>query len=392
MNILYVAPIFINANASAGAETINIYINELANMGHEVSVISFSEGRFVNENINYYTINISKNNRILAKSIKLLGWIFNPGYRYLYKTTFSVRKAIQQELRKIDNVDIVILETASSYLLWDIIKKFFPNAKLVASVHDVAYQGSYRRLLLENNKIKKFIRRRYCTEAKKVEINALSHCDLIMPHNVENINYLLQNPKLNDKMFFHLIPYYETNYKHNDVTASHDILFYGLMSRPENSESILWFLENVFDSLDNQFRLVIMGGNPPKNVLEKKSNRVVVTGFVDENTVQEYFENCFCMVVPLLFGSGIKTKVLSALHAGIPVLTNGIGIEGIPAVKDQDYLFCKNADDYIENINMLQFNPQKYQSLCKNARMVTNASFNHHKCAEELQKKLYSLL
>lgn len=394
MKILYIAPIDLNPGASAGAETINIYIDELSKKGNEIYVVSFSDGRTRRSNIEYFNIDVSQKYTANNKFLKALGWILFPSNPYLYKTSWKVRKSINQKilLLKDEGIDVVVLETASAYLLWKSVKKIFPNAIIVASVHDIAYQGTYRKMALEKSKIKLLIRKRYYKNAKRIEVAALKHMDLIMPHNKDNIDILRDNIGIKNKKYFPLVPYYETGFDHDNCTKSHDILFYGLMSRPENYESILWFLDNVFDKIDDKFRLIIMGGKPPESIVKRVSKRIIVTGFVDDVIVKKYYENCFCMVVPLLYGSGIKTKVLSALHAGLPVLTNDVGIEGIPAKDGYEYLHCDNVDDYVENLNLLASDRIKYKKICNNARKVTERGYNHDECAKRLEMLLYDLI
>lgn len=394
MKILYIAPIDLKPGASAGAETINIYIDELSKKENEIYVVSLSDGRTRRSNIEYINIDVLKKYTANNNFLKTLGWILFPSNPYLYKTSWQVRKCITEKILPLNDegIDVVVLETASAYLLWKIVKKLFPNAVLVASVHDIAYQGSYRKMALERSKLKLLIRNRYCKNAKRIEVDALKHMDLIMPHNKDNIDILRENIEIKNKKYFPLVPYYETGFDHDNCTKSYDILFYGLMSRPENYESVIWFLDNVFDKIADKFRLIIMGGNPPESIVRRASKRIIVTGFVDNETVKKYYENCFCMVVPLLYGSGIKTKVLSALHAGLPVLTNDLGIEGIPAKDGQDYLHCDSVDDYVEKLNLLAADRIKYKKICNNARKVTERGYNHDECAKRLEIILLDLI
>ena len=60
-----------------------------------------------------------------------------------------------------------------------------------------------------------------------------------------------------------------------------------------------------------------------------------------------------CLVAPLKLGAGIKVKILEAMSAGIPVLTNEIGIEGIEAVNEKEYILCSSPDEYADSIRRL---------------------------------------
>lgn len=387
MKALFVVAVNIEANASAGAETINIYIDEFSLQGVQVDVIAKSIGRYEKSNITYHLLREKGENKELGKLAKLLGWVVYPQYKYLYKTSRRMRMEIFKKLNAMKEQgycpDVIFLETTSVLLLYREIKNIYPKAVLVASMHDVAYQGSERRAILETSKMKNLIRKRYLKPAKQNEINALKEVDLIVPHNKENVVLLKKESELVDKKYFPLVPYYERGFHHNDGTTSEDILFYGLMSRPENYESALWFIEKVMNKISGGYRFIVMGGKPPKHLLSFRSERVIITGFVDEDKVGDYFEKAMCFVAPLLHGSGIKTKVLSAFAAGLPVLTNSIGIEGIEAEKGHNYIHCETAEEYIHAIYGLSGNKDEYHALCNHAREVVEKGYNHHECAKK---------
>jgi len=126
----------------------------------------------------------------------------------------------------------------------------------------------------------------------------------------------------------------------------------GAMGRIENGLTAIWYIEKVMPELsDTNVRFIIAGSHPSEKLRSYANERVVVTGFVD--SIDEYFEKSLYFVAPLVLGAGIKVKVLEALSSGIPVLTNEIGIEGIPAQNKKHYLFCKQPEDYAEAIHKI---------------------------------------
>lgn len=387
MKVLFISAIKIEANASAGAETVNIYINEFSKLGVQVDVVAGSQGRYKGKHISYHVFSMNSGSKLIEQVQKLLGWVFYPQNKYLYKTRRSIRKTMLSMLNKMKDSgydpDVIILETTSVLLLYKEIKKLYPDAVMVASMHDIAYQGSERKMGLEVNKVKYLVRSRYLKYAKLYEIQAMAAADLIVPHNKENIQWLKKEPELAKKIYFPLVPYYETGFQHNDHTLSRDLLFYGLMSRPENYESALWFIRYVMCNVPNNYRFIIMGANPPECLLKCQSEQIIITGFVAEDQVKQYFEKAMCFVSPLRFGSGIKTKVLSALSAGLPVLTNKIGIEGITAENQVSYIHCETADDYRNAILEISENRNYYYKLCLEAKKVTQDGYNHQECAKQ---------
>ena len=98
---------------------------------------------------------------------------------------------------------------------------------------------------------------------------------------------------------------------------------------------------------DLDIRLIVLGGNPSIDLRQMECERILVTGFVD--SIAPFFQNAMCFIAPLILGAGIKVKVLEAISAGVPVLTNNIGIEGIFAKDQTEYFHCETPGDY-ENI------------------------------------------
>lgn len=397
MDILSIAPIDLRPDASAGAETINLYMEHMAKQGHKIRMIARTKPAVHDKVDRYYLLNKENNlEKSLAKLEKGIGWLLNPGQKYLYKTSKQIRNNVFSILKKIKQdgyyPQVVILETVSAYLWIDDVKRIFKNAKIVAVLHDIGYQGTYNRMLIENNCIKRKLRNRFYNYAKKVELMALSKIDLMFLLNVTNKNILLNDSNnLSENKMVHVSAHYIDYYKHH-YKGNYDILFYGLMSRPENYMSALWFIDNVMPLLPDKFRFIVMGGKPVESLKEKASERIIITGFVTEEEVRSRFENSFCFACPLLFGSGIKTKLLTAFATGMPILTNNIGIEGISAKHGNDYYHCETAAEYSNYIQQLANDTSLYNKMEQAALSVIDRDYNLSRSKDTYEKALLSLV
>lgn len=236
--------------------------------------------------------------------------------------------------------DVIELEWTNFVFFATYIKKHFPNVRIVASEHDVTYQSLQR---------KKVSSQKLMGE-KSRELDALRHCDLVLVQSDKDKNLLLkdgmQTPILVISPYYHNMGYIERK------NINNDILFWGAMYRPENYEAAIWFIEKVMPLLvDLPVRFVVAGNRPPECLKKYASDRVVITGFVEDET--PLFESSMCFVSPLQTGAGIKVKVVEALSAGIPILTNTIGIEGIPAKNQESYFHCETPEEYAEVIHKI---------------------------------------
>lgn len=268
---------------------------------------------------------------------------------------------------------VIVLEWTQSIALLDSVKKIYPDTKIISLEHDVSFLGYERLYKMESNLIKRYIRKVKYYNLLKFEIDKLQKSDRILTLNYKDKNLLI-NHQMDANKIDTISPYFNRLIFSDKRSPNKKILFFGAMSRKENYESCIWFIENVFNKLleiDNEYIFYIVGGNPPQKLLNFKSRNVIVTGFVD--SIDEYFMNCMCMVAPLVFGAGIKIKILEGMSSGIPILTNDIGIEGIPAIHNKDYFHCVSPNDYLETI--LDLTNEKFnikEISLRSAKMLKN--------------------
>ena len=294
----------------------------------------------------------------------------NPFDRYAGVCLDYERHHIGSMLRKYiqdgNHPEIVILQWTFSLIFEPVIRKYFPNCKIVAIEEDVTFLGYERKWKIAESAYQKWFWKIRYKKIKQLELDLLNKVDLVVTNNPKDTRLLEDNLIPRNKIFTS-VPYFD-NYENTkrNITGQ-DILFFGAMSRAENYLSALWFIEHVMPELQAMnVRFLIVGSNPPEILKEKESENVKILGFVED--VSEYFEHCICMVAPLRFGAGIKIKVLEAMSAGIPVLTNDIGIEGIEAADGKEYLYCSDAEEYVNTIKKLLLNAGFGNKISVNSR------------------------
>lgn len=247
--------------------------------------------------------------------------------------------------------DIIVLEWTQCVSLARKCHELFPEAKIVGSEHDVTFLSFRRKAENEKSWLKKLKKQRLAKLVKNEELEAIKYCDIVLPHNLKDAKLLEEN-NVDTNKIFPIVAYYSDKSGIERRNVNHDVIFWGAMSRPENYEAAIWFVENVMPKLENtDVRFVIIGNKPNERLLKYRSEKVIITGFVEDPNA--YFSEAMCMAIPLSVGAGIKVKVLEAMSAGIPVLTNDIGIEGIPAIHGESYFNCKTSEEYVDVIYKL---------------------------------------
>ncbi|MCR5763362.1 MAG: glycosyltransferase family 4 protein [Treponema sp.] len=256
------------------------------------------------------------------------------------------------------------------------VKKIFPEALTVCAEQDVSYLSLYRKYVSNKVLLKKVIDYFKYNTVKGKEIYFLNFADDIVTFNNKD-KKLLESEKNFKKEVRVISPYYDNYSKLERKPSGKQIIFYGAMGRYENYASAIWFIKNVMPELPKDVIFTVIGSNPDKSLLQYASTNVKITGFVED--VSHYFQNSLCLVAPLVLGAGIKVKVLEAFSAGIPVLTNEIGIEGIPAQDGKDFIYCETPQDYIESIKHLINDSNFASDIGKSGRKFVLNNFDYNK-------------
>lgn len=387
--LFIISPVtFYNNIGQAGHKTLNYYTSKFEN-DFDVTVLSLADRwtddfqLMVKDHPSVKFVGNSRKKSILQRGVDyvLFKYIYpklkflNP--KYYISNGFNKRR-LKKLLKSTDNlnqIDYVLVEFTPMIFQIKLLKKKLPNAKFIASCHDVTFL-SVERWLKTNNVL--ISNAKFYQSFKHLELQALNQFDLVVTHNIKDEELLMKDNSFTCKELHVINPYFDT---YNSITKEPDgIVFFGAMNRKENLDSLIWFLQNVWAKISEShlsyLKLYVIGGGVT-NSLRKACNyykNIIITGFVLDPTT--YFNKSFAMVVPLQFGAGIKVKSIEAMASGIPLISNEIGIEGIPAVAGKDYMHCETYDEWIDAVDSVCKDIDLRKSLTSNGLNLVNTYFN----------------
>lgn len=127
-----------------------------------------------------------------------------------------------------------------------------------------------------------------------------------------------------------------------------EILFVGTLSWHANEEGLIWYIEEVLQSLDSTLIHNIIGGgaSPALSVKMSDFSNINAPGYIDN--IEPFYQSSKCLIAPLLSGSGVKIKILNALARGLPVVTTPLGVEGFPDGY-QDFILVADSPKEFSN-------------------------------------------
>jgi glycosyltransferase involved in cell wall biosynthesis len=123
------------------------------------------------------------------------------------------------------------------------------------------------------------------------------------------------------------------------------LLFVGAADYRPNQLGLEWFIADVLPRVRKQLAVTVdVVGAPPRKAIAADS--VVFHGRVP--TVQPYYERAHAVIVPVLYGSGTRLKVIEALAYGRPVVATTAGAEGLPIRPGRDYYRADDPDGFAQ--------------------------------------------
>ncbi len=142
------------------------------------------------------------------------------------------------------------------------------------------------------------------------------------------------------------------------------LLFIGNMTTAQNIESLRFIVKEILPELikiTKNFEIVVIGKYDERlnEIIFGVEDKVKLLGFVDDLKVVA--SGCSVALMPVAFGTGIKTKVLDAMALGLPTVTNSVGIEGINAEYGKDVIVCDSPADIAKSV----YNLLIYKNLSK---------------------------
>ena len=114
------------------------------------------------------------------------------------------------------------------------------------------------------------------------------------------------------------------------------ILFVGGFAHLPNKHGVFWFIDQVLPLIKARVpaaRFVIVGSNPPPDVLALAGDAISVRANVSGAELRELYRTARVAAVPLRYGAGVKLKVVEALREGLPLVTTWIGAQGVPGLE-----------------------------------------------------------
>jgi glycosyltransferase involved in cell wall biosynthesis len=147
-----------------------------------------------------------------------------------------------------------------------------------------------------------------------------------------------------------------------------------------NIDGVRWFMEACWPHIaaaEPNARMTVVGRKPDPGLVRAAADRNLpwtFTGFVDD--VRPYVHNSAGYVIPLRVGGGTRIKAYEAMALGCPVVSTSVGMEGLQASPERDYLLADDPAVFAAAAVRLLRDGELRARLAQNARRLVEAHFS----------------
>ena len=297
--------------------------------------------------------------RLLFKSIS---WIYKPKWHSLTTTLVGLftNRPLQVAYFRSKSFKIKLQETLQKNQFDAIhvqhirMAQYFETSVPTNAILDLPDAFSLywkRRVVAAKNPIEKWIRNLEYQRLVKYEKRILPTFKKVLVCSDEDRLYLNELGIYNVDLLPNGVNIQTFQPRGEESIIQNRILFTGNMDYAPNVDAVHYFVKDIFptilESVPNA-EFIIAGQRPIKSVLELSSDRVKVTGFI-ENLADEYAK-AHVVVSPLRIGAGTQNKVLEALSMNQAVVCSNVGFKGLGIPHNDGILMADNPSAFAQHV------------------------------------------
>lgn len=368
LNILQLAPRIPYPLNDGGKIGIFNITKHLAHRGHRVTLLTFSTGEDVPEEMQeiaeVVTVHHDTRTKILGIACNLFSKLPYTVSKYQTEKMESSLRALCSER----SFDIVHVDHAHLAPYGLIARREFgiPYCLREHNFETTIYERFGE---AQGISLLKLYMRMQARRIHRYEIDQLSHADLCVSITDDDAKNILRQVTIPMKIIPAGVDLDAHPVLSREDERENSILILGSLAWQPNVDAVGWFLRDVFPRIKKAApaaSVTIAGMSPPKELLAQQSEHIRFPGFIEN--LQEIIASAQVLAIPLRIGGGMRIKMLDFFAYGKAVVSTTIGAEGNHAIAGEQYLKADTAEEFASSIIALFRSREKRYELGDAAR------------------------
>ena len=169
----------------------------------------------------------------------------------------------------------------------------------------------------------------------------------------------------------------------------YDIVFTGNMSYAPNVNAVDYLANDILPKVWQRIpeaKMYIAGASPDPRVKKVGSDRIIVSGWLDD--IRDAYAQSRVFIAPMRIGTGLQNKLLEAMSMGLPAITTPLANGSLGAQPGKEILVGSNADELAQHIITLLTDPTKASQIAQAGFDFTNRVYDWGKSTEIMENAM----
>ena len=178
-------------------------------------------------------------------------------------------------------------------------------------------------------------------------------------------------------------------FKPQEREKKYDLVFTGNMSYPPNVNAVEYLANAILPIVWKtrpETTLYIAGATPDPKVKKAASNRIIVSGWLDD--IRDAYAQSRVFIAPMRIGTGLQNKLLEAMSMRLPAITSPLANASLGAKPDEEILVGSNAEEMAQHIITLLTDTHKAEQIAQAGFDFTNRVYDWGKATERLEETM----
>ena len=398
MNLLFLPKLLPRADIIGGPILIYHRIKNLSSMGHRITLIApaYTEADRKDKSLEPFCEEIIRIDSVRERTHEEVEALYKKLKRPRFFLTGdgAYDKAIEEALSrtlKERHFDSIIAEYSMMGQYIEANRSLIPaDTVAIISMHE-CYTKAFELRAKKGEDISEDI----IKELFNYEFKMYDTADKILTLTGEGANILINYaPNLKNKI--RVVPhgvdtaFYTPSKKQFQERSTKKILYLGNFQHYPNVDAVKNFINHCWDRILQEVpdaTFYAIGLNPPQELLDLRSDNVIVREGGDNDNVRRFYRNSDVFVAPIELGTGFRGKLLEATACGLPIVATRLATFGMNPVNGKDMFVADDYDVFSERVVMLLKDAGLRKKIGMNA-LARAKKFDHRHAAEKLERVL----
>ena len=173
----------------------------------------------------------------------------------------------------------------------------------------------------------------------------------------------------------------------------YDLVFTGNMSYPPNVNAVEYLANEIMPIVWKtlpETKLYIAGATPDPKVKKAASDKIIVSGWLDD--IRDAYAQSRVFIAPMRIGTGLQNKLLEAMSMCLPTITSPLANASLGAKPNEEVLIGSNAEEMAKHIITLLTDKEIAQCIAQNGHAFTHRVYDWSTATNRLEKAMISAL